>query len=61
MASKIAWQQLTGSDKAVENTRRLRQVLEAPGRCHFLKCMLHGKVEEEVIYKRNEVTIIIDL
>ena len=52
MASKIAWQQLTGSDKAVENTRRLRQVLEA-GRVryhgYFRRCMLHGKLEEEVI------------
>jgi hypothetical protein len=28
VASKIAWQQFTGSDTAVENTRRLRMVLE---------------------------------
>ena len=40
IAARIAWQQATGSDQAVENTRRLRHVLEAtlvhdcPGMSH---------------------------
>lgn len=48
VASKIAWQQLTGSDKAVENTRRLRQVLEALGPA-FVKLGQAAACREDIL------------
>eukprot|EP00435_Cladocopium_sp_Y103_P066016 s473_g28.t1 len=48
VASKIAWQQFTGSDTAVANTRRLRMVLEALGPA-FVKLGQAAACREDIL------------
>eukprot|EP00913_Durusdinium_trenchii_P006775 g6368.t2 len=48
IAARIAWQQATGSDQAVENTRRLQHVLEALGPA-FVKLGQAAACREDIL------------